>query len=131
MKLYRLLVVSLFVLWVTFIGNSDVTAKVTNVSCSTGSGSGVDTAVGCIPTDNLNNTVGWFVSKAIYIASGAAFLFLVYGGFLLLTSSGDANKVKAGTELISAALSGLLFIIVSVLLFRIIGFDILQIPGFI
>lgn len=90
----------------------------------------VYTALGCLPAGDFNEFAGWFVSKAIYIASGAAFLFMVYGGFLLLTSAGDPNKVKAGTELISAALSGLLFIIVSALLLKIIGVNILNLPGF-
>ena len=91
----------------------------------------VFTALGCLPANDLNEFAGWFVSKAIYVASGIVFLLMVYGGFLLLTSSGDPSKVKAGSELISAALSGLLFIIVSVLLLRVIGFDLLRLPGFI
>lgn len=87
------------------------------------------TAIGCIPTDNFNDFIGWLLSKLIFVASGIAFLLMVLGAIQILTSAGNPDKVKAGKELITSALSGLLFIILSVFLLKLIGVDILHIPG--
>lgn len=100
--------------------------------CNPGTGrkaDGVRTAIGCIPLYNLQNFIGWVLPKVIYIASGIAFLLMVFGTFQIITSSGDPKKKQAGSELITSALSGLLFIILSIFLLKLIGVDILRIPG--
>ena len=88
------------------------------------------TAIGCIPTNDLNEFAGWIIGKVIFVASGIAFLLMTFGTFQVITSSGDPKKAQAGKELITSALSGLLFIILSVFLLKLIGVDILRIPGF-
>lgn len=88
------------------------------------------TALGCIKTHDLTATISWFVRSAVFIASGIAFLLMAFGAFQIITSSGDPKKTQAGSELITSALSGLLFIILSIFLLKLIGVDILQIPGF-
>jgi len=88
------------------------------------------TAFGCIPTDTLNNFVAWFLGKLIFVASGIAFLLMAFGALQILTSAGSPEKVQAGKELITSALAGLIFIILSLFLLKLIGVDILQIPGF-
>lgn len=93
-------------------------------------GYGIDTALGCIPAGNLNEFVAWFLSKLIFIASGIAFLLMAFGAFRILTSAGSPEKIQAGKELITSALAGLIFIILSLFLLKLIGVDILQIPGF-
>lgn len=90
----------------------------------------INTALGCIPTDTLNSFVGWFLSKLIFVASGIAFLLMAFGALQILTSAGSPEKVQAGKELITSALAGLIFIILSLFLLKLIGVDILQIPGF-
>ena len=92
--------------------------------------SGAWTAVGCIPTSSLNAFAGWILGKIVFIASGIAFLLMAFGAFQIITSSGDPKKTQAGKELITSALSGLLFIILSIFLLKLIGVDILKIPGF-
>ncbi|PIV01120.1 hypothetical protein COS55_02430 [Candidatus Shapirobacteria bacterium CG03_land_8_20_14_0_80_40_19] len=94
------------------------------------SGQGIDTAIGCIPTSSLNAFAGWILGKIVFIASGIAFLLMAFGAFQIITSSGDPKKTQAGKELITSALSGLLFIILSIFLLKLIGVDILKIPGF-
>lgn len=90
---------------------------------------GIWTALGCIPTSSLNEFIRWALSKIVFVASGIAFLLMVFGAIQILTSAGNPEKVKAGSELITSALSGLLFIILSFFLLKLIGVDILQIPG--
>ncbi len=52
-------------------------------------------------------------SFLIYISAGIAVLFVVYGGFLYLTSAGDEQKAKSGLETVKNALIGLMLVIFS------------------
>lgn len=87
------------------------------------------TALGCISTEP-SGFVAWLLKRVIGIAGGIAFLLILYGGFQILTSTGDPEKLTSGKDIIVSALAGLLMIVFSVLLLRIIGVDILKIPGF-
>lgn len=98
-------------------------------TCSSGM-QGIDTALGCIPTENITEFIKWFLSWAIGIAGGIAFLLILSSGFQIMTSSGNPDKLKGGQEQLTAAVSGLMFIIFAVFLLRLIGVEILQIPGF-
>lgn len=86
----------------------------------------VQTALGPIPADP-EGLAGWVLKTSIGVAGGVAFLLMLYGGFLFLTSAGDPNKLQEATDVIMSALAGLLMIIFSVFLLRLIGYDILQI----
>lgn len=114
----------------------DLLAELNVLTCnpSTGqmviNGQGIRTALGCIPTNDLNRFAGWILSKVVFVASGIAFLLMAFGAFQVITSAGDPKKAQAGKELITSALSGLLFIILSIFLLKLIGVDILKIPGF-
>ncbi|MBU2577571.1 pilin [Patescibacteria group bacterium] len=94
------------------------------------SDTGIYTSLGCIPVNNLNLFIQWLMGKAILVGSGIAFLLMVVGAFQILTSAGTPEKVKAGKELITSAIGGLVFIILSVFLLRLIGVDVLHLPGF-
>ena len=89
----------------------------------------LDTAIGCIPFEDPNAFIGFFLKWAIGIASGVAFILIVYAGFIIMTSTGDPKKLQAGRELLTAAIAGLLLLIFSVFLLKIIGVDILKLPG--
>ncbi|HWA52314.1 MAG TPA: hypothetical protein VG895_04625 [Patescibacteria group bacterium] len=94
-----------------------------------GGGTGINTAVGCIPIDNQSDLIGFFLRWAIGIGGGIAFLLILFAGFQIMTSRGDPNRLKAGQELMTSAIAGLLLLIFSVIILRIIGVDILQIKG--
>lgn len=91
--------------------------------------SGVWTALGCI-SFNPQDFISDFLSISIGIAGGIALLLMIYGSFLISTSAGDPKKAEEGKEIITGTIAGLLFIIFSVFLLKLIGVDILQIPGF-
>ena len=94
---------------------------------------GIDTALGCIPLE-----IGWQGSEkgsetftrfilrwAIGLGGGVAFLLIVYSSFLTITSAGNPQRVQAGKELLTSAITGLLMLIGSVYILKLIGVDIL------
>jgi hypothetical protein len=64
------------------------------------------------------------------LAGGLAFLYLMYGGFTVLTSQADPEKLNYGRRLIYGAIAGLIITIGSVFIVNLIGSGILRIPGF-
>lgn len=92
-------------------------------------GNGISTALGCIPVNTTSDFVAWFLRWLIGIAGGIAFLMIVFSSFQIMTASGDPQKLQGGRELLTAAISGLVLIIFSVFLLRLIGVTILNIPG--
>jgi hypothetical protein len=92
---------------------------------------GIETALGCISTDvESGGFVGSFLELAIGLGGGIALLLILYGTFIVTTSAGNPDKLKEGKEIISSAVSGLVFIILSIVLLNLIGVKILAIPGF-
>ncbi len=91
---------------------------------------------GCIPTAIGNicpTTEALFASFfriGIGVAGGIAFLLIVFGGFKIITSAGNPEQMNEGKEVVTSAIAGLLLIIFSVFLLKIIGVDILRLPGF-
>jgi len=91
---------------------------------------GIWTAIGCLPIDLPPLFQMYIFTYGIGMVGGIAFLYLIYGFFLILTSGGNAEKIEQAKQIIISALSGLILIIFSVLLLKIIGTDIIRIPGF-
>ncbi len=90
---------------------------------------GIWTAVGCIPTDKIGMAKA-LVTLGLSIGGGVGLLLILAGAFMLTTSQGDPKKTEEGKELITSAIIGLLVITFSVSLLRLVGVDILRIPGF-
>lgn len=92
-------------------------------------GGGILTAIGCVPTEP-RELVKALLKFAAGAGGGIAFLLMIAGAFQMIASAGNPEMVKKGSEQLSSAIIGLLFIIFSVLLMQVIGVDILGIPGF-
>ena len=78
--------------------------------------------------ENVRRVVNFAVSFGIGIAGGVAFLLLVYGGFKFIFSVGNPENVQQGREIITAAIIGLIVVVFSVFLLRLIGISILGLP---
>lgn len=108
-------------------GAGEVSAATTGLFCGT---SGISTQIGCIEAGSTSGFVGELFRLGTGMAGGIAFLLILFGGFQILTSAGNPERLNAGKELIGSAIAGLLMILFSVFLLKIIGVDILCIPGF-
>jgi len=75
-----------------------------------------------------------FVQKLLDVifslAGGLAFLYLIYGGFIILSSQADPEKLNYGKRLIYGSIVGLILTLGSVFIVNLIGSGILRIPGF-
>jgi hypothetical protein len=91
---------------------------------------GIWTAVGCLPTNPASLLKNYIFIFGVGIAGGIAFLYFIYGCFVILTSGGNPEKMEQAKQIITSAISGLILIIFSVLLLKIIGVDVLGIPSF-
>jgi len=69
-------------------------------------------------------------SIALSIAGVVALGLIIFSGYRLMISQGNPEQVKNAREQLTAAIIGLLFIIFSLVILQIIGFNILKIPGF-
>jgi len=78
----------------------------------------------------LSSKVNNIVTYAMGIGGLIAFILIIVGAFQIILSAGNPDRVKAGKEMITSAIAGLLLIIFSVFILKIIGYDILEIPGF-
>jgi len=64
------------------------------------------------------------------IAGGVAIVLIAYAGFLVITSGGNPQKLQAGKELLTAAITGLLLLVFGAFILEFIGVQVLNIPGF-
>jgi hypothetical protein len=88
-------------------------------------GGGVSTAIGCIPIFSQNDFLAFILRWAVGIGGGIAFLLMIYAGFMIMTAAGNPERLKAGQELLTSAISGLILLIFSVFILKFIGVDIL------
>lgn len=82
------------------------------------------TALGCLPNDPKEFVIR-VLGLAVGIGGGIAFLLMLFGGFQVLTSAGDPERLNSGKDVIGSALTGLLLIIFSLFILKLIGVDIL------
>lgn len=84
----------------------------------------ISTAIGCIKTDP-EQLIAQVLQIGIFTGSGVAFLLILLGTFKVLSSHGNPEGIGRGKEQITSAIIGLVFIIMSITILQIIGFDIL------
>lgn len=97
------------------------------VSCSS---SGVWTSIGCVK-NNLNSFIGETVfGMGIGLGGGFSLLCIIYAAFMMQSSQGNPEKLKKAQEMITSCIMGLMLIIFSVFILKLIGVNILKIPGF-
>lgn len=91
-------------------------------------GNGIETAIGCISADPSGLITKLF-SVSLGIAGGIAFLMLILGGLQIQISAGNPERINAGREIIEGAIIGLLLIVFSIFILRVVGVDMIGIPG--
>ena len=97
------------------------------------------TSIGCFSTDLAggftNSGAAGSVVQTLFnflfgISSALAFLYLIYGAFLVATSRADPERLNQGRRTVIGAVVGIIFIASAIFLVNLIGSGVLKIPGF-
>ncbi|OGK23893.1 hypothetical protein A3A46_01000 [Candidatus Roizmanbacteria bacterium RIFCSPLOWO2_01_FULL_37_13] len=87
------------------------------------------TGIGCINANQaaLSQTL---LNIIFSISGGIAFLYFLYGAFIITTSQDDAEKLNYGRRLVYGAIVGLILTLSSFLIVNFIASGVLRLPGF-
>jgi type IV secretory pathway VirB2 component (pilin) len=116
----------------TTVSTFTVTATGGTLQCVSAPGckcTGVSTAIGTISTQPAA-FVTRIMSLLLGLAGGIAVLLIIAAGYSIMTSRANPEQIKEARERLLGAIVGLLFVILSLVILEVIGFNILRIPGF-
>jgi hypothetical protein len=91
---------------------------------------GVWTSLTCVYGDFSRFVTDILLGWGIGLAGIIALLCIIYSAFQMQTSQGNPEKTKKAQELLTSCIMGLMLIVFSVFILRLIGVSILKIPGF-
>ena len=89
----------------------------------------IQTDFGCFPNDPIGFSQA-FYGVGLGFVAGVALLALIFGGYTVLTSRGEPQRLNVGKSYIFYAISGLLLAIFGYVFIEVVLVDILKVPGF-
>lgn len=91
---------------------------------------GIFSGIGCVKTDAKKFIQETVFGLGIGLAGGFSLLCIIYAAFMMQSSQGNPEKLKKAQEMITSCIMGLMLIIFSVFILKLIGVNILKIEGF-
>ena len=113
----------------TAFGQAAVTSNANQACPGNGSGYTCHTGLGEIPT-KPTELISKIFAILLGLSGGIAVVLIIISGYQLIASAGVPEKVQAAREGLTAAVTGLLFVIFSLVILEIIGVNLLHLPGF-
>jgi len=89
---------------------------------------GVWTGIGCLPTD-VSGLIKALFTTFTGILGAFIFFCVVSNGIKIMSSRGNPEAMKKGQEAITSCVVGFVVLALSVIFLKIVGVDILQLPG--
>jgi len=86
------------------------------------------TAIGCFPIGDAQSSMVFIFRWALGIGGGISFLLIILASFQITSSSGNPEKIQAGRELLTSAIAGLIMLIFSFYILKVIGVDLFKLP---
>jgi hypothetical protein len=88
------------------------------------------TDFGCIPSDNPLQFTSSLYTIGLGFIGGVALLFIVWGGYLVLSSRGNPSQLQKGRDYILYSIIGLILAVGGYAFYHIIAKDVVKLPGF-
>jgi hypothetical protein len=90
---------------------------------------GIRTEIGCLPQDPAGFATEYY-TYGLSLIGGLSLLFIIVGGYIVMTSQGNPMRLNNGKSYIFYAIFGLLLAIFGFVFMEVIIIDILRLPGF-
>ena len=87
----------------------------------------INTAIGCIDINSLSSITRVFLTVGMSIGGGVGILLIIIASYRIMTSQGDPRRMQGAQEMLTSAIAGLLLLVFSVFLLRVLGIDVLGI----
>lgn len=87
------------------------------------------TDFGCLP-ENPAQFGAAVYNIGLGLIGAVALLFIVYGGYLILTSQGNIEQLNKGKSYIFYSIVGIILAVVGFAFYQIVARDVIKIPGF-
>ncbi|MFA6005520.1 MAG: pilin [Patescibacteria group bacterium] len=98
------------------------------IDCTINVKGGIWTALGCLPT-KIQDLVSQLFTLFSGLLAGFIFICIMWNGMKVMLSRGSPDAFKKAQEAITSCIIGLLVLLFSVLFLKVVGVDILKIPG--
>lgn len=89
----------------------------------------IQTDFGCWPNDP-DGFVQAFYNVGLAFVAGIAILAIIVGGYTIMTSQGNPEKLNVGKSWIFYAIVGLLLAVFGYVFIQVVVVDVLRVPGF-
>ena len=86
----------------------------------------INSAIGCIPYEDINVTTAFFIRWALGIGGGIALFLISTSAIKIMTTKGDPKKAQDARDTLTAAIAGLVLILLSPFLVRFLTSTLLQ-----
>ncbi len=87
------------------------------------------TELGCVSENPVDFTKQLY-GIGLGLVGGVGVLFIIYGGYLILSSQGDPSQLQKGKSYILYAILGIILAVSGFAVYQIISVNVLKVPGF-
>jgi|GEM_PF-4008972 len=105
--------------------NGGGTALLVGAGCQRALGF-INSAIGCIPYEDINVTTAFFIRWALGIGGGIALFLISTSTVKIMTTKGESKRVQDARDTLTAAVAGLVLILLSTFLVRFLTTTLLQ-----
>lgn len=91
---------------------------------------GFETDFGCLDQSNPAKFGSQLYNIGLGFIGAVSLLFIVYGGYLILSSQGNIDQLNKGKSYIFYSIAGLILAVAGYAFYQIIARDVIKIPGF-
>lgn len=95
--------------------------------CEQGRGIGIESAIGCIPFETPESTTAFFIRWSLGVGGGIALFLIALSGIKIATTKGDPKRLQEARDTLTASITGLVLILLSVYLVRFLSETLLSI----